>query len=160
MVRRIHTDVVCRGGLPSLALLPPLPGIGVVYWGVPSLFCGIDLGCGCCGSPIASRGSFDWGGTLALISNSRDVFCFAVSILAYSFFLLSQDVCSPLQSGISVPYLEDKIINLRKVLHYWRQPIGQQRVNPLTNNAKCQPTHKVRLWIDYQRSTLASNCGQ
>ena len=99
-------EVICRGALPLLELLPLLriaevEGLGFCAWGLA--FTDWDL---CCGHgdglmflefSLLRRVAFD------LTSYKRRVFFFAASILKYLFFLyshrLSHDVWAPLNSG-------------------------------------------------------------
>ena len=83
-------DVVCRGGLSLLELLSLLPtaraeGLGV--WVGELVFTDWDLCCGLGGGLISPGLSLLWRVGFELVSCRRGVFCFAASILRYSFFL-------------------------------------------------------------------------
>ena len=99
-------EVVCKGGLPLLELLPLLPaaeaeGWEVCVWGLT--FTDWDLCCGHGGGFISPKLSFLGGLVFDLTSCKRGIFCFAASILRYYFFLcshcLSHDEWVPLHNG-------------------------------------------------------------
>ena len=103
-------EVVCKGGLLLLELLPLLPdtnaeGWEVCAWGLA--FTDWDLCCGLGGGLISPEFFLLGGVAFDLTSCRRGVFCLAASILRYSFFLyshrLSHDVWAPLHSGHFCP---------------------------------------------------------